>query len=82
MIYYRVKPEYNDKPIYKRSKQGNYCVPSGRYFVGNELFTPKEREKIAATGVVFDRVEISRKRVGWLFGARFSLDDFKPRYYN
>lgn len=82
MIYYRVKPEYSDKPIYEKSKRGNYHIPSGRYFIGNELFTPKEREKIAATNVVFDRVEISRKRTGWLFGARFSLDDFKPRYYN
>lgn len=37
---------------------------------------------IAVKDIVFDRVEISRKRIGWLFGARFPLDDFEPKYYN
>jgi hypothetical protein len=81
MIYYRVKPEYDGRTIYKRSKQGDCYIPSG-YFVGNELFTPKERKEITAKDFLFDRVEISRKRIGWLFGARFPLDDFGPKCYN
>lgn len=83
MIYYRVKPEFDN---YKMSK--NYDI-----FVGNELFTEKELEKVkikyanrnnmkrsimplstADEKILmsrFDIIEIPKSKTFWFFGARF-----------
>ena len=71
MTYYRVKPEYDNFRLIKNHK---YCG----ILVGNELYTQKELVK---SGILycyrvqpdfFEKVEISRKKIYWFFGARFA----------
>lgn len=70
MLYYRVKPEFDNV---RRDKDFNI-------FIGNELYTPKELEKVRATynnrrfnfDSIFEKVEISRKKIYFFFGARFA----------
>lgn len=74
MIYLKVKPEYD-----------NFRQPNGDIFIGNELYTIREFEKIrydflrAGKGTVqlkniFDQVVISRKDTYFFFGARFQKE--------
>ena len=72
MKYYRVKPEYDNKTRYKwnNKRQG---VPHS-ILIANELYTPKEFEKLANCPAWFDTVEISRKRTYFSFGARFAME--------
>lgn len=73
MIYLRVKPQYDN---YRRNIKGDI-------FVGNELYTIKEFEKIKKEYHknisdfydIFEQVSISKKRVYWFFGARFEMED-------
>lgn len=70
MLYYKVKPQYDNKVRYtwNNHRQG---VPNG-ILIGNELYTPGEFKKIANCPEWFEKVEISKKCVYWFFGARFS----------
>lgn len=70
MTYYRVKPQYDNKTRYtwNNHKQG---VPNG-ILIANELYTPKEFEKLANCPEWFDIVEISKRAVYFFFGARFA----------
>ena len=70
MTYYKVKPQYDNKTRYtwNNHKQG---VPNG-ILIANELYTPKEFEKLANCPEWFDIVEISKRSVYWFFGARFA----------
>ena len=83
MIYYKVKPEFDNVVVSK-----NYD-----FLVGNELYTGKEIQKLEKLYAnrrnyskvekeldgkekvifysMFDLVEISKRRVFWSFGARF-----------
>lgn len=69
MIYYRVKPEYDNKIryTYNNKHQGE----PNSILIAHELYTAKEFQKIANCPAWFDRVEISERRVYWSFGARF-----------
>lgn len=69
MKYYRVKPQYDNKTRYtwNNHRQG---VPNG-IVIANELYTPKEFEKLAMCPAWFDVVEISKRSIYWSFGARF-----------
>lgn len=70
MVYYRVKPECDGYPKYEYI--GNtYKVKSTHILVGNELYTPAERKKIANADKFFEKVEISQRNTHWFFGARF-----------
>ena len=70
MKYYRVKPQYDNKTRYtwNNHKQG---VPNG-ILIANELYTPKEFEKLANCPEWFDIVEFSKRAVYFFFGARFA----------
>lgn len=70
MLYYKVKPKYDNKTRYtwNNHRQG---IPNG-ILIGNELYTPGEFKKIANCPEWFETVEISKKSVYWFFGARFS----------
>lgn len=83
MVYYRVKPEFDNVVISKKFD----------FLVGNELYTGKEIQKLeklyanrrnyskvekelddkerAIFYSMFDLVEISKRRIYWSFGARF-----------
>lgn len=60
MLYYKVKPEFDQK---KRR--------DGSILVANELYTPREKELFNISNNAVDPVEISRKAVYFFFGARF-----------
>lgn len=86
MLYYRVKPEYDN---YKRSR--HYDI-----FVGNQLFTEKEKEKVFIEWInrnnyrtpfnlcgtieqqnkfndMFIPMNIPKSKIYWFFGARFEM---------
>lgn len=70
MTYYRVKKQYDNKKRYRwnNHRQG---VHDGSFLIANELYTPKEYEKLAMCPDWFEKVEISKMRTYRLFGARF-----------
>lgn len=74
MLYYRVKPDMDNRKRYVYVGGSNQKIKVDGILVGNELYTPRERERIANADKFFDAVEISRKNVYWFFGARFSND--------
>lgn len=76
MTYYRVKPEYDNKPQYKRK----YKSPTLHYigiWIANELYTPGELDAMKKKNVIIpekylERVEIKKTDTYWCLGARFS----------
>lgn len=72
MTYYRVKPEYDNRANYRYVGNSNVKIKRDGILIAHELYTPRERERIAVKDSVFDKVEISRKKVYWFFGARFA----------
>ena len=70
MLYYKVKPEYNNVTRYKLNRRGA-CVPDS-ILVGNELYTAIERSKIANRKQMFDIVNIPKNKTFVSFGARFA----------
>lgn len=66
MLYYQVKPEHDNKM--QLNSRGKYAG----FYIGNELYTPKEVEKHHLNRDYLKPVEVSRKSVYWFFGARFS----------
>ena len=67
MKYYRIKPEYDNTRLLKRTFDG--------ILIGNELYTVKAWERLVlkyrVSEAVCDIVNISPKETYWLFGARF-----------
>lgn len=63
MIYYRVKPDADNKKFGKT------------IYIGGELFTPAEAKKYNVNMDYVDAVNISKRRICWFFGARFELID-------
>ena len=77
MVYYCVKPEFNNKvKIHK-----NYSKTKHHYkydiFIANELYTARELNTMRKKGIIFndnmfDTVEIPKSKIYWMFGARFA----------
>ena len=66
MIYYRVKPQYDQKR--KDPMSARRC----NFLVAHELYTESERKKMPkVSSDAFERVEIPKTRTYWFFGARF-----------
>lgn len=61
MLYYKVKPEFDQK---KRR--------DGSILIANELYTPREKERFNISNKAVDPVQVSRKTVYFCFGARFA----------
>lgn len=64
MTYYRVKSQYDQK----RHPKG--------FLIANEPYTQRELVKIGMAGMIpiityFDKTNISKRKVFWIFGARF-----------
>lgn len=68
MKYYRVKQEYDNKPICK-NVSGYRAISF--FLVGNELYTPTEKAKYSIPDNVLETIHISKKRTYFSFGARF-----------
>lgn len=69
MIYYKVKPEYDNRTRYTWNNK-HQGVPNS-ILIAHELYTAKEFQKIANCPEWFEKVEISKKRTYFFFGARF-----------
>lgn len=61
MLYYRVKPEADQK---RRN--------DGSIYIASELYTPTEAKKYKLNFEYLEAVTISRKQTYFCFGARFS----------
>lgn len=70
MLYYKVKPEYDNKPILKRV--GKHLEYAG-CLIANELYTLREVNNKDILMYMLEPVEIPRGRVYFSFGARFAL---------
>lgn len=69
MMYYKVKPEYDN--VYKNPK-----IHNGDILIGNELYTKKEFNKLPFKYAgAFERVEIPKNKTYFFFGARFASDN-------
>jgi hypothetical protein len=71
MLYYRVKPDMDNRPLYKFVGNTTKVKRDG-ILIANELYTPAERKQIANADKFFEKVEISQRKTYWFFGARFS----------
>ena len=69
-MYYRVKSEYDNAPKFKYVGSYYMMRPDG-ILVGNELYTPRERQKITNSDRFFEIVNIPKNKIYWFFGARF-----------
>lgn len=86
MTYYKVKPEHDNKPFMRRCKNRPGVLESGLYFIENELFTEKELYRKEDAGYIvpwhyFDRVEISKQKTYFSFGARFIRHKYRSQFY-
>jgi len=71
MKYYKVKPEFDNKKIYKEvNKRKEYAG----FYIGNELYTEKEAEKLRLNQAFLEPIEVSKKKIYWCFGARFAAE--------
>ena len=70
MMYYRVKGDCDNYPKFVYVGKSNKVKQSG-LLVGEELYTPAERAKIANADKFFEKVEVSQRKTYWFFGARF-----------
>lgn len=72
MLYYRVKPEYDNKPRLKWSNRKRAYIPDS-VWVGGELYTKSAlmRNRYEATPEMFEEVRIKQTETYDFFGARF-----------
>ena len=69
MIYYKVRPEYDQ--TYKNPRIHNADI-----LVENELFTEAERKKMQfIPDKCFEIVDIPRNKTGFFFGVRYAFKD-------
>ena len=69
MKYYRVKPQYDNQTRW--TWNNHHQGVSNGIIVANELYTPREFEKLAMYHGWFEVVEISKGDIYTCFGARF-----------
>ena len=74
MTYYKVKPEFDNCNKYVFVGHSNLIIKNDGILISNELYTPREREKIANNSKYFDVVEIPKSKVYFFFGARFAAE--------
>jgi hypothetical protein len=63
MVYYRVKPDADNRKKYVYVGSSNQKIKPDGILVAHELYTPRERERIANADKFFEKVEISRKKI-------------------
>lgn len=76
MQYYRVKKQYDQRPIIKQLKSGRYEYVD--FLIANELFTPAEYKKIISYSPTYEKcftpANVSKNKTYVFFGARFEFD--------
>ena len=70
MVYYKVHADCDQYPKYVYVGKSTKIKQSG-ILIGNELYTPAERKKIANADKFFEKVELSSCQTYKFFGARF-----------
>lgn len=70
MIYYRVKPEHDNKPLFKFHRGGGLEIVG--FMIQNELYTANETKKYCGLISCCERVEIPKNKIYFFFGARFA----------
>lgn len=66
MIFYKVKKEFDNKPLVFKNTE----VES--IYIANELFTRREVHKFGLNKAYLTRVNIPKKDTYFFFGARFN----------
>ena len=65
MLYYKVKPEADNK-------QYHYTKTKTTIYVGGELYTPAEVKRYNLNPAYLELVDVNRRSVYFCFGARFA----------
>ena len=71
MTYYQVLPQFD-----------NYRLPKRLIYIQNELFTPAEVKRYNVDVNKCQKVQCSRKKTYFFFGARFPFRETGLRDYN
>lgn len=74
MLYYKVKPEYDNKQRTKWSKQKRRYIPDS-IWIANELYTPSEIKTYYVPDDLTEKVYIKKTDTYYFFGARFAKDN-------
>lgn len=75
MMYLKVKPEYDAKPIMKYDPRKKCYGPTLFALVANELFTKREAERYNIPEKCLKTVQVKKTRTYFSFGARFELKE-------
>ena len=68
MKYYKVREMYDQFPKNPKVRDGNF-------FIGGELYTEKELNKLPFIYAgIFEQKEINKSKTFFSFGARFEID--------
>lgn len=71
MLYYRVKPEYDNARLLNRTTRAFDGA-----LIGNELYTEKEWERLVlryrVSAVVCEPVQVNKRNASFFSGARFA----------
>lgn len=70
MIYYKVKPEHDNKPLFKFRRGGGLEIVG--FMIQNELYTANEAKKHCGLIACCECVEIPKSKIYFFFGARFA----------
>lgn len=70
MLYYKVKPEFDNLSRYKFKKGGGLEIDG--IYIANELYTANELKKYLDYSKVVEPVEIPKSKIYFFFGARFA----------
>lgn len=77
MKYFKVPVHMDGKRVFRRLADGTFerTFTPVRELVKNELYTERELGELGLDYLKekLECVEISRRRIGWFFGARFAV---------
>ena len=82
MKYYKVKPEFDQRDKIVFIGTNNTKTKLDGILIGNELYTPRERERIALSDKFFEIVNVPKNHSYWFFGARYNTYTKGPVSYN
>lgn len=70
MLYFKVKPEYDNKRVYYMCDDCGHFVDD--ILIANELYTPNELSRLREVSLEwFELVDVKEEDIYFFFGARF-----------
>lgn len=77
MTYYRVPAHMDNVNRWKAVPNRPGCKQISGFWIAHELYTPTELRKMGYSKPpeFLERVEISRRKIYWFFGARFQMEE-------